>query len=187
MLDVQVSSFGPGSGAGANGSGAESMHDVSEDMQLRMQAKALRPLEHGDAALKVAELVQNIDYAPTFLELAGVEIPDDIQGISLMPLLEGEHPQDWRSSLYYHFYEYPAEHMVKRHYGVRTERYKLIHFYDDIDQWELYDLQTDPTEMNNLFDKPGYESIIEKLKQELVGLQTLYGDSIEYRLRDKKL
>lgn len=77
--------------------------------------------------------------------------------------------------------------MVKRHYGVRTERYKLIHFYDDIDQWELYDLQTDPTEMNNLFDKSGYESIIEKLKQELVGLQTLYGDSIEYRLRDKKL
>ena len=135
----------------------------------------------------ITELVQNIDYAPTFLELAGVEIPDDIQGISLMPLLEGEHPQDWRSSLYYHFYEYPAEHMVKRHYGVRTERYKLIHFYDDIDQWELYDLQTDPTEMNNLFDKPGYESIIEKLKQELVGLQTLYGDSIEYRLRDKKL
>ena len=135
----------------------------------------------------IPELVQNIDYAPTFLELAGVEIPDDIQGISLMPLLKGEHPQDWRSSLYYHFYEYPAEHMVKRHYGVRTERYKLIHFYDDIDQWELYDLQTDPTEMNNLFDKPGYESIIEKLKQELVGLQTLYGDSIEYRLRDKKL
>lgn len=135
----------------------------------------------------ITELVQNIDYAPTFLELAGVEIPDDIQGISLMPLLKGEHPQDWRSSLYYHFYEYPAEHMVKRHYGVRTERYKLIHFYDDIDQWELYDLQTDPTEMNNLFDKPGYESIIEKLKQELVGLQTLYGDSIEYRLRDKKL
>ena len=135
----------------------------------------------------ITELVQNIDYAPTFLELAGVEIPDDIQGISLMPLLRGEHPQDWRSSLYYHFYEYPAEHMVKRHYGVRTERYKLIHFYDDIDQWELYDLQTDPTEMNNLFDKSGYESIIEKLKQELVGLQTLYGDSIEYRLRDKKL
>ena len=135
----------------------------------------------------IPQLVQNIDYAPTFLELAGVEIPDDIQGISLMPLLRGEHPQDWRSSLYYHFYEYPAEHMVKRHYGVRTERYKLIHFYDDIDQWELYDLQTDPTEMNNLFDKSGYESIIEKLKQELVGLQTLYGDSIEYRLRDKKL
>ena len=76
--------------------------------------------------------------------------------------------------------------MVKRHYSVRTERYKLIHFYDDIDQWELYDLQTDPTEMNNLFDKSGYESIIEKLKQELVGLQTLYGDSKEYRLRDKK-
>ena len=76
----------------------------------------------------ITEMVQNIDYAPTFLELAGVEVPEDIQGLSLLPLLKGEHPKDWRKSLYYHFYEYPAEHMVKRHYGVRTDRYKLIHF-----------------------------------------------------------
>lgn len=73
-------------------------------------------------------MVQNIDYAPTFLELAGVEIPSDIQGVSLVPLLKGKQPENWRKALYYHFYEYPAEHMVKRHYGVRTERYKLIHF-----------------------------------------------------------
>ena len=109
-------------------------------------------------------MVQNIDYAPTFLELAGVDIPEDIQGVSLLPLLKGERPKDWRKSLYYHFYEYPAEHAVKRHYGVRTERYKLIHFYNDIDAWELYDLKKDPREMHNLFGKPGYEKITEKLK-----------------------
>ena len=102
----------------------------------------------------IPQMVQNIDYAPTFLDLAGAPIPGDIQGVSLLPLLRGEKPADWRKSLYYHFYEYPAEHMVKRHYGVRTERYKLIHFYNDIDEWELYDLQEDPTEMHNLYGQP---------------------------------
>ena len=77
---------------------------------------------------EIPQMVQNIDHAATFLDLAGAEIPEDIQGVSLLPLLKGEKPADWRKSLYYHFYEYPAEHMVKRHYGVRTERYKLIHF-----------------------------------------------------------
>ena len=127
---------------------------------------------------KVSQMVQNIDYAPTFLEMAGVDIPEDIQGVSLLPLLKGERPKDWRKSLYYHFYEYPAEHAVKRHYGVRTERYKLIHFYNDIDAWELYDLKKDPREMHNLFGKPGYEKITEKLKGELVKLQTQYDLSL---------
>ena len=128
-------------------------------------------------------MVQNIDYASTFLELAGVEIPADIQGVSLLPLLKGERPKDWRKSLYYHFYEYPAEHAVKRHYGVRTERYKLIHFYNDIDVWELYDLKKDPGEMHNLFGKPGYDKITAKLKKELVKLQTQYDDPIESQLK----
>ena len=131
----------------------------------------------------IPQMVQNIDYAPTFLELAGAEIPEDIQGVSLLPLLKGEKPADWRKSLYYHFYEYPAEHMVKRHYGVRTERYKLIHFYNDIDAWELYDLQEDPKEMNNLYGKAGYEKITEELKAELVRLQTQYHDPIEEKLK----
>lgn len=128
----------------------------------------------------IAELVQNIDYAPTFLELAGIEVPRDMHGVSLLPLLKGEHPADWRKALYYHFYEYPAEHMVKRHYGVRTERYKLIHFYNDIDEWELYDLQNDPAEMNNLYGETGYESVVEDLERQLLELQEQYNDPVRF-------
>lgn len=125
----------------------------------------------------ITEMVQNIDYAPTFLEIAGANIPDDIQGESLMPLLKGEKPADWRKSLYYHFYEYPAEHSVKRHYGVRTERYKLIHFYNDIDTWELYDLAEDPMEMHNLIDVPAYDGVEAELREELKKLQIQYRDT----------
>ena len=129
-----------------------------------------------DAKGDIAEMVQNIDYAPTFLDLAGAEIPADIQGVSLLPLLKGTKPATWRKSLYYHFYEYPAEHAVKRHYGVRTERYKLIHFYNDIDEWELYDLQEDPHEMHNLYGQKGYEQVTEDLMKELIKLQQQYQD-----------
>lgn len=120
----------------------------------------------------IDQLVQNIDYAPTFLELAGVEIPEEIQGKSLLPLLQGKNVEDWRTSLYYHFYEYPSEHAVKRHYGIRTERYKLIHFYNDIDTWELYDLQTDPQEMNNIYGED--VALCDSLKKELNLLREYY-------------
>lgn len=126
----------------------------------------------------IQEMVQNIDYAPTFLELAGVKPPKDIQGVSLLPLLEGKHPRNWRKSIYYHFYEYPAEHMVKRHYGVRTDRYKLIHFYNDIDKWELYDLENDPHELHNLYGQPGMEKVTKQLRRELKKLQEEYDDPI---------
>ena len=122
----------------------------------------------------IDEMVQNIDYGPTILDLAGVEVPKDMHGVSFLPLLKGEHPADWRKSLYYHFYEYPAEHAVRRHYGVRTDRYKLIHFYNDIDCWELYDLQEDPAEMHNIFGKPGTEEITKDLKKEMLRLQEQY-------------
>ena len=134
----------------------------------------------GGAKGTIDEMVQNIDYTPTFLELAGAEIPEDIQGVSLLPLLKGEHPKDWRKSLYYHYYEYPAEHMVKKHYGVRNERYKLIHFYNDIDVWELYDLQEDPTEMHNLYGQSGYEEVTKEMMQELLKLQEQYDDPIRF-------
>ena len=127
---------------------------------------------------EITEMVQNIDYAPTFLELAGLEVPADIQGESFLPLLKGEKPENWRNAIYYHFYEYPAEHMVKRHYGVRDNRYKLIHFYNDIDKWELYDLQEDPHEMNNIYGKPGTEEITKRMMEELKKQQEKYDDPI---------
>ena len=95
-----------------------------------------------------------------------------------MPLLRGENPQDWRKSLYYHFYEYPAEHMVMRHFGIRTERYKLIHFYNSGDFYELYDLQNDPSELDNLYGKEGYEDLADSLKNELSLLQEQYDDPV---------
>jgi arylsulfatase A-like enzyme len=126
----------------------------------------------------VAELVQNIDYGPTILDLAGIEKPEEMHGESFLPLLKGEKAPEWRKSLYYHFYEYPAEHMVCRHFGVRTDRYKLIHYYNDIDSWELFDLQEDPSEMNNIYGKPGTEEITKELMAELKRLQEYYDDPI---------
>jgi len=132
----------------------------------------------------ITELVQNIDYAPTFLEIAGVEIPESVQGTSLLPLLRGEHPGGWRKSLYYHFYEYPAEHMVKRHFGIRTDRYKLIHFYNDINHQELYDLQEDPHEMTNLFGNPEYADIRREMTEELINAEVRYDDTLALRITE---
>jgi len=126
----------------------------------------------------VDQMVQNIDYGPTILDLAGIEKPADMHGESFLPLLRGEELPDWRKSLYYHYYEYPDEHAVCKHYGVRTERYKLIHFYEDIDSWELFDLQEDPNELNNIYGKPGTENITRELKAEMLRLQELYDDPI---------
>lgn len=124
----------------------------------------------------VDALVQNIDHASTFLQLAGVELPQALHGVSYLPYLKGEKPKQEREALYYHFFEYPAEHAVKRHYGIRTNRYKLIHFYNDIDVWELYDLQTDPYELHNIYGKEGTESLTNNLKEELHQLQRQYGE-----------
>ncbi|MEG1563662.1 MAG: sulfatase [Bacteroides sp.] len=126
----------------------------------------------------ISQLVQNIDYGPTILELAGVKTPSDMHGVSFLPLLRGQKAPGWRKSLYYHFYEYPAEHAVKRHYGVRTERYKLIHFYNDIDCWELYDLKEDPMEMHNIYGQSGTKDLTKELKAELLKLQVQYNDPI---------
>lgn len=103
-------------------------------------------------------IAMNVDFAPTLLDFAGVDIPDDIQGKSLKPILTNgsKTPADWRKAAYYHYYEYPAEHSVKRHYGIRTADFKLIHFYNDVDEWEMYDLKNDPNELNNIFGKLEY-------------------------------
>lgn len=122
-------------------------------------------------------LSMNLDFAETFLDIAGQPIPEDMQGASLVPILQGKQPDDWRTSVYYHYYEYPGVHAVRRHYGVRTDRYKLIHFYEsDVDEWELFDLQVDPNELNSVHDDPGYEEIQKKLHDELVRLREKYKD-----------
>ncbi|MDO4692850.1 MAG: sulfatase [Porphyromonadaceae bacterium] len=123
----------------------------------------------------ITEMVQNIDYAPTFLDLAGAPIPEDMQGVSLAPLLRTNKSNKLdRKSLYYHFYEYPGEHAVRRHYGVRDKRYKLIHFYGDFDTWELYDLKKDPKELNNLYGNPRYRKVQARMHKELDRLRKHY-------------
>lgn len=120
----------------------------------------------------------NLDVAPTMMDLAGLPVPDSLQGRSLLPLLQPSHPWDWRTSVYYHYYEYPhGWHKVKRHYGVRTERYVLIHFYNDIDEWELYDLWTDPGQMHNRADDPAMADIRASLTEELNRLRIQYRDT----------
>jgi len=121
---------------------------------------------------RVSALVQNIDLAPTLLEAAGVEVPARLHGESVVPLLGGEVPAGWRGSLYYHYYEV-GEHAVPRHEGVRTERYKLIHYYDT-DEWELFDLREDPQELHSRHGDPAYADRRKTLQSELSALKTRY-------------
>lgn len=131
---------------------------------------------------KVPELVQNIDYAPTILDMAGVDVPKDMQGRSLVPLFDKGEEENWRDAIYYHYYEFPNEHMVKRHYGVRNERYKLVHFYYDIDNWEFYDLKKDPQELNNLYNDPEYQDEIDNMKEKLEELIIQYNDTTAHKI-----
>ena len=130
------------------------------------------------------ELVQNIDYAPTFLDVAGVSVPKEMAGRSLVPLFKNMKPGDWRKALYYHFYDYPAVGMVRRHYGIRTNRYKLIHWYGkgagtdpDIDSWELYDLKKDSLEINNVYNTREYQKEQQQLCKELVQMRKDIGST----------
>lgn len=125
---------------------------------------------------KINKLVQNLDFAPTFLDYAGIKIPEDIQGKSFRKLVSGK-SDEWRDAAYYTYYEYPAIHMVKRHYGISTERYKIIHFYYDVDEWEMYDLKKDPSEMNNIYNNPEYVDIKKMLHKKLAEIRLEYGDS----------
>jgi len=121
------------------------------------------------------EMVLNLDFAETLLDYAETEIPSDMQGRSLRPLLRGEEATDWRQSVYYHYYEYPGPHTVRPQYGVRTQRYKLIHYYT-IDEWELFDLDQDPHEMHNIYDEPDYQMVVNQLKNELQDLRSFYNE-----------
>ncbi len=120
------------------------------------------------------ELVSNLDYAETFLEIAGVDVPPDMQGRSLVPLLQGNVPRNWRDSFYYHYYESQVAHGVPAHEGVRTDRYKLIRFYES-DEWELFDLERNPEETQSIYGQAGMESVTAELKKELGRLRKTYG------------
>jgi arylsulfatase A-like enzyme len=125
--------------------------------------------------------VVNIDNAPTILDMAGIKIPAEMQGRSLMPIFKGQLPEDWPKSMYYHYYEFGPPHWAMPCYGIRTERYKLIYYYT-INQWELFDLQKDPDEMENLCLKggmeinSGYEAVFKELLDELTRLRKYYKD-----------
>jgi arylsulfatase A-like enzyme len=125
------------------------------------------------------DMVSNLDLAETFLDMAGVKVPDDMQGRSMVQILNGKTPANWRKEHYYHYYEYPGSHMVKRHYGISTERYKLIHYYYNIDEWELYDIKADPDEMKNVYNDPAYVSVKADLHKRLIKLMAKYKDSEE--------
>lgn len=131
------------------------------------------------------DLVQNLDYAETFLDIAGTPIPTDMQGRSLVPLLNGNTPDDWRKSIYYHYYEYPGYHMVARHNGIRTSRYKLIQFYR-FGEWEFYDLEKDPDEQTNQYANPDYAEVIASLKRDLEALRQQYRDDSDMSVMPKE-
>ncbi|MGB1902191.1 MAG: sulfatase family protein [Flavobacteriaceae bacterium] len=125
------------------------------------------------------EMVQNLDFAQTFLDAASIKAPKDMQGESLLPLLFEDQKKWTRDAVYYHYYEFPSVHMVKRHYGIISKKYKLVHYYYDIDEWEFLDRKADPNEMTNLYDDPKYQSIIQTMKKKLKKLRKKYKDSDE--------
>lgn len=147
-----------------------------ESFKTPLLAKWPGVIEPGSAS---DQMVQNLDYAQTILDVAGIAAPSEMQGESLVPLLRGDEEEWDREAVYYHYYEYPAVHMVKRHYGIVTREYKLAHFYYDVDEWELYDRLKDPLEMLNVYDDPDYADIVDELKEELAALRVKYNDSEE--------
>ena len=125
-------------------------------------------------------IVSLIDFAETFLDLAGQKGPPDMQGRSLVPLFPGDPPADWRTSLYYHYYEFPVPHRVRPHYGVITDRFKLVHYYKpDVDDWELLDHRDDPLELKNFYHDPAYAGVVKQLHAELMRLRAEVGDTAE--------
>jgi len=135
--------------------------------------------------ITIDQLTQNIDFAPTLLEAAGIKAPKEMQGKSMLPLLEGKKVK-WRDALYYHYYDHIGEHGVARHYGVRTDRYKLIHYYTT-NEWELFDLDKDPKEMHSQYSNPAYADVKKMLLKKLEQLKVEYQipDSLTKELMEK--
>jgi len=159
------------------------MYEESLSMPLVMRLP--QKIRAGKVSKKMA---LNLDFAPTILDFAGVQSPQEMQGESLKPLLNDMDDDQWRDEIYYHYYQYEHDnpnswHQVNKHYGIRTDRYKLIHFYHILGKWELYDLEKDPIEINNVFDNPAYQEVIDTLKIKLKKLQQQYEDT-DYLIKD---
>ncbi len=149
------------------------MYEESLAMPLLVRYPAAVPAGRVSDAL-----VLNLDFAPTLLDFAGVAAPAEMQGRSLRALLDGPPPAEWRKAIYYHYYEFPhGWHDVRTHYGVRTDRYKLIRFYGEMELWELYDLATDPHELRNVYGRPAYQTVREDLHRQLDALRKELGDT----------
>jgi arylsulfatase A-like enzyme len=123
------------------------------------------------------DIVTNIDFAPTLLDLAGIKTDHKMQGSNFAPLLSGKTPGNWQKAMYYHYYEFPYWHHVQPHYGIRTDRYTLAHFYYNVDVWELYDNQKDPEQIHNLIDDPAYAEVVKDLKAQLKQLMIKFDDN----------
>ena len=123
------------------------------------------------------DIITNIDFAPTLLELAGISTTQKMQGTSFVPVLEGNTPKDWQDAMYYHYYEFPFWHHVQPHYGIRTQNYTLAHFYYNIDVWELYDLKKDPGQVKNIYKDPNYAEVTAELKVKLKNLMIKFEDN----------
>lgn len=133
----------------------------------------------------IPQLMVNIDWAPAILDMAGVPAPAEMQGASFLPLLKGD-TTNWRKAAYYHYYEFPQPHHVYPHFGIRTEKYTLVRFYDQTNTWELYDLQKDPQEMNNLYGQTAYKQVTATLKQQLRQLIREYKDGEALKIMDQQ-
>ena len=158
-----------------------------ESLRMPFVVRYPRGIEAGGVR---RDMVLNLDFAPTFLEYAGLAIPADMQGRSLRPLFANETPDDWRTAIYYRYWMHcDADHNVYSHYGIRTRQHKLIHYYGEAldangardmpktPEWELFDLQADPFELNNVYARPEYQDLARTLTEELTRLQTSLGDT----------
>ncbi|RAJ10256.1 sulfatase family protein [Arenibacter echinorum] len=142
-----------------------------ESLRMPFMVKFPRMIKPGSVN---EDIISNIDFAPTLLDLAGLKTDHKMQGTSFVPLLEGKTPKDWQDAMYYHYYEFPYWHHVQPHYGIRTQKYTLAHFYYNIDVWELYDLEKDPNQLNNIINDSSYKEVVAELKGQLKELMVKY-------------
>ncbi|QVL32400.1 sulfatase [Telmatocola sphagniphila] len=150
------------------------MYEQSLQMPFIIKAPGI-----AKANISTSKMAINADFAPTFMNIARLPVPEDMQGISLLPVLNGDSPKNWRTSMYYRYYHDPGDHNTRAHYGVRTETHKLIYFWK-IDQWEMYDLVKDPNELKNLAGDPMHSALFEKLKTELYRLKKELKDDDQF-------